>query len=155
MSYFNLIPSCPTCNGVEAKGENDPLENKNKLKNPYLIDKNDFNFSYELTNASFKDFIEVKLECPTEGYNTLFKLDELYKKHDDHVEELIFKSEIKYPYSYRKAMEEMFNNSISSQKYNIDFSRFLLGNYVSEDELHKRPLAKLYRDIAKQLGLIE
>jgi hypothetical protein len=155
MSFYNLIPSCPTCNGFEAKGEKDPLDKDNELINPYLISSDDFKFSFELKNVSSKDFIEIKLIPPTNGYNQLFKLDELYKKHNDHVEELIFKSEIKYPQSYRKVIEDMFNKSNPKWKQNIDFNRFLLGYYVSEDELHKRPLAKLHKDIALQLGLIE
>jgi hypothetical protein len=155
MSYYNLIPSCPTCNGFGAKEEKDPRENNNELINPYLIEDDDFKFSFEIKKVSSEDFIKVKLKTPTVGYNKLFKLNELYEKHNDHVEELILKSEIKYPHSHRKIIKAMFDKSNSNLKHNIDFQRFLLGNYVSDDELHKRPLAKLYKEIAIQLGLIE
>lgn len=154
MSYYNLIPSCPTCNGFGAKEEKDPLDAGNKIINPYLINTDDFKFSFDLQKVSAKDFVRVKLKCPSNGYNELFKLDRLYEKHNDHVEELIFKSEVKYPQSYRENVGKMFMNANSSNKYNIDFQRFLIGNYVKDDELHKRPLAKLYRDIAQQLKLI-
>jgi len=150
MSYYNLIPSCSTCNGFGAKAENDILIPKNKIINPYLINSNNFNFSFQIKQVSSKGFIEVNIKSPTCGYNNLFKLDELYKEHSDHIEELIFKSEIKYPQSYRKVIEDMFSKS----QRNIDFSRFLLGNYTEDENLHKRPLAKLYKDIAIQLNLI-
>jgi len=32
--------------------------------------------------------------------------------------------------------------------------RLIIGNYSELNELHKRPLSKLYRDIAIELGLI-
>jgi hypothetical protein len=31
----------------------------------------------------------------------------------------------------------------------------IIGNFAELDELHKRPLSKLYRDIAIELGLIK
>ena len=35
-----------------------------------------------------------------------------------------------------------------------DWNRFVLGNYDREEDIHKRPLAKLVQDVAKQLGVI-
>lgn len=36
-----------------------------------------------------------------------------------------------------------------------DFNRFLLGNYDSPEDIHRRPLAKLIQDIARQLDIID
>ncbi|MFX8327742.1 hypothetical protein ABTL71_18955, partial [Acinetobacter baumannii] len=45
MSFYNLIPSCQTCNGFGAKEEKDPLTEG--LINPYLLKTTDFSFSYK------------------------------------------------------------------------------------------------------------
>jgi len=39
-------------------------------------------------------------------------------------------------------------------KHINDAGRFILGNYITEIEIHKRPLSKLTIDIAKEFGLI-
>ncbi len=46
LSFYNLIPSCQTCNGYGAKHEFDPFTEG--IKSPYLIDDNDFLFTYFL-----------------------------------------------------------------------------------------------------------
>ena len=35
-----------------------------------------------------------------------------------------------------------------------DVNRFIIGNYDREEDIQKRPLAKLIQDVAKQLGII-
>jgi len=35
-----------------------------------------------------------------------------------------------------------------------DVNRFILGTYDKPEDIHKRPLAKLTQDVAKQLGII-
>lgn len=165
MSYYNLIPSCPGCNGLQVKGETDPLDFNDptdntrvtgqKLINPYLSNIGDFEFSYNLRTPYLlaKNYIDIELKVPHVGYNDIFKLKELYKLHSDHIEELIQKAKLKYPKSYREMLEDQF--SIDSATHNQSlFYRVLIGNYIYDNELHKRPLSKLYRDIALQLGII-
>lgn len=164
ISYYNLIPSCSTCNGLQVKGEKDPLmfDSRNKtqvideiLINPYLINLKDFEFSYSIRTPYVlsKNYIEINLKVLANGYNEIFKLDELYKMHADHVEELIQKARIKHPLSYRKMLDTQFKTNLMNLPKSL-YYRVVVGNYIFDDELHKRPLSKLYRDIALQLGII-
>ena len=163
MSYYNLIPSCSVCNGFGAKEENDPLQFTNAggnysykelLKSPYEIEMDDIKFTFIILSPNlFGNFIKINIQTPTEGYNKFLKLEQLYNKHTDHVEELIFKSKIKYPKSYRNTIEGLFHVEQYPIKTSF-FHRILVGNYIFSNELHKRPLSKLYRDIALQLGII-
>lgn len=161
MSYYNLIPSCPVCNGLGAKEQNDPLLFNGhqvvgyKLVNPYSIQTDNFKFSYSLKTPCIlsEDSIEIQLDAPHTGYKDIFKLEELYNLHTDHVEELILKSQIKYPRSYSILLEKITQQKIAQLPKSMYF-RLLIGNYIHDDELHKRPLSKLYRDIALQLGII-
>lgn len=153
-SFYNLIPCCQTCNGITCKYESDPIITK--IKNPYLLKSNDFEFTFKLTSlprihpTSNNKNIDVKLITLLNGHVDVFKLDKLYEKHADHVLELIVKSKLKYSPKYRNYLSNYTLLKLS--KTEID--RLILGNYSNENELHKRPLSKLYRDIGKKLGLI-
>ncbi len=154
LSYYNLVPSCQTCNGFGAKEEKDP--NDEDLINPYLIEPSDFKFTYETININFlnplidKDSVKVKFLHALDGHLEVFQLEGLYKQHSDHVLELIIKSKVSYSEEYRKYLASY--NGLSFSDKEID--RMILGNYSELEEIHKRPLAKLYQDIGKQLGLI-
>jgi hypothetical protein len=76
----------------------------------------------------------------------LFKLEELYKQHKDIVLELFIKKAY-YPQSY---IEELSKFGFSQD----EIYRYLLCNYSKDDDLHKRPLSKLIKDISQELGLI-
>lgn len=43
-------------------------------------------------------------------------------------------------------MKDQFENQFEGE----EIERFLLGNYIFEDEINKRPLAKLMQDIQKE-----
>lgn len=153
-SFYNLIPSCQTCNGYGGKHYKDTYVTK--ITNPYLIKDGDFKFEYVLKSfatqnpLSGKSSIEINLDTKLQPHLDVFKLDELYKKHSDHALELYIKSRLKYSKKYRAYLNN-YNGLKFSQ---IEIDRLILGNYYKESELHKRPLSMLYRDLGKQLGLI-
>ncbi|MDQ7960501.1 hypothetical protein [Flavobacterium lindanitolerans] len=157
MSFYNLIPSCQTCNGFGAKEEKDPL--KEDLINPYLLKNSDFSFTFEPVSSRIistlldKNSIKVKIIKNVPGHLEVFKLKDLYELHSDHVVELIFKSKIKYSDTYRTYLEKYKDKGLEFSDNEID--RMILGNYATEEEIHKRPLAKLYQDIGRELGLIK
>lgn len=154
VSFYNLIPSCEICNGFGAKGEKDPV--KEDLISPYELKGQEFLFSYKIDNIEFinplSDIKGISLEMPKklDGNDSVFKLKELYEKHSDHVLELILKSKIQYSQQYRDYLKSydqfIFNDN--------EIDRMILGNYTNQEDIHKRPLAKLYQDIGKELGLI-
>lgn len=153
-SFYNLIPSCQTCNGFGGKGSEDTYL-KNAV-NPYLIQNDDFQFGYAIKSLDFmssleqKGSLKVKFNKQKTENNNLFKLSELYEKHEDHVLELIIKSKLKYSEKYRDYLKSYRGLSYT----NSEIDRLIIGNYIELNELHKRPLSKLYRDIGLELGLI-
>ncbi|WP_017258885.1 HNH endonuclease family protein [Pedobacter arcticus] len=156
VSYYNLIPSCQVCNGLDTKNQNDPRAFG--VRNPYEIKHSDFIFRYELKTGNVlntltdPESITLSFSKKINGNLKMFKLQELYDKHRDHVVELIILSKSKYVENYRKYLRQYKKKGLKFSDNEID--RMIMGNYVSEKELHKRPLAKLYHDIGKQLGLI-
>lgn len=152
--YYNLIPSCQTCNGFGGKHDTDTYQAK--LTSPYLFKPDDFKFGFKLNSLarinpiSGKSSVDVYLEKGLTPHIDIFKLDHLYKKHSDHVLELIVKSRLRYSPKYRTYLSHYKGLKFSQ----IEIDRLILGNYSKESELHKRPLSILYKDVAKKLGLI-
>ncbi len=152
-SYFNLIPSCPTCNGFGAKEAKDTFY-LYPISNPYTIKPIDFQFSISPQNINFinveskhYNFNDFEIELYGNKANlNIFHLEELYKQHKDIVLELLIKKAY-YPKSY---IEELAGFGFSED----EIYRYLLGNYKKDEDLHKRPLSKLIKDISQELGLI-
>ena len=132
-SFYNLIPSCQTCNGFGGKGSEDTF--KRKVTSPYLIAHTDFLFSYKpismgyINPISSKGSIEVTLRSKHGQNVNLFKLDKLYNKHEDHVLELIVKSQLEYSDEYRKYLNEY--DGLSFSKEEIDRMNSLLSATIT------------------------
>lgn len=149
MSFYNLIPSCPICNHTKSS------KSAENLINPYDIKDDDFCFTYKPTDISFSqiesqkyDMDSFEIEFKKNNKNIeIFKLDELYKQHKDIVVDLLMKKAY-YPKSY---IEELENNFGFTKD---EIYRYLLNNYKKDEDLHKRPLSKLIKDISEELKLI-
>ncbi len=153
INYYNLIPSCSTCN--KLKSADDSLE----LLHPYDDYVNNINITYWLNDMKFynvksiKDItfeseksIEIEIENMPDSNKKIFQLERLYQEHTDIVVELILRH-LNYPQSY---IEEL-----SSFGYNKEeIYRFIFSNYLNEENLSKRPLSKLTKDIAEELNLL-
>jgi len=148
MSFYNLIPSCSICNHTKSD------KVKEDLENPYDIEPNSYHFTYIPQSVEFSvvekekyDFDSFEIEINGNESNIeLFKLRELYKQHKDIVLELLIKKAY-YPQSYI--------NELSKFGFSQDeIYRYLFSNYNQYEDLHKRPLSKLVRDISEELGLI-
>jgi hypothetical protein len=154
VTFYNLIPSCSICNGQGGKHDKDPIQEA--LISPYMLDSDDFKFKFQLATAnlaSLQDTGAIELDIDTQhtGNTRVFKLKELYQKHTDHIAELIYRAELLYT-------EEYQNYLLAYEKLDIDkeeINRLIIGNYTEKKDLHKRPLAKMYRDISIDLGLIQ
>lgn len=166
LSFFNLIPSCYTCNSSLKNQKKITLD---KYLHPFYESMFDvLNFSINITSVDFvngikKDFdinlkpskkcLDSDLISKAEANSKLFKLKELYEGHKDYAAEIIKRS---YYYDNTK-IDELFNFRTSNGKNlfesRIEVIEFALGNFISEKNLGKRPLAKFTRDIAYDLGL--
>lgn len=155
LSLFNLVPSCYICNsklkGSKTIGDVSPssdtfdFHEKVKFKTYFstnndklLIEKQDDVEVYLKEYASeptYKDYIEV------------FRLNERYRFHRYRVIEMIDKRK-RYPDSRIQELAQLTGQTPMQVK------KDLFGEYLYDDDLSKRPLSKLTRDIAEELGLI-
>ena len=151
MSYFNLIPSCQTCN--HTKSNNIDLN----MINPYSKYKieNEINFSINIEKVNFLDIkkdkyhfdsFNIKINSQNNKNIDMFKLEKLYEQHKDVVVDLLIKSKY-YPSKYISYLKRYgFSED--------EIYRYLFNNFLKDKDLHKRPLSKLIRDIAIELQLI-
>ena len=160
-SFYNLIPSCSACNHMKSDDDSYKDEKDGNLVHPYNVKDGDFTFSYTFDNLDilksideknikFEDEqkIKITLDRKYEKNNDYFQLETIYQNHKDIVIELILK-EINYPKSY---IDELIKNGFGTEE---EIYRFIFSNYLKIDDLHKRPLSKLTRDIVEELGILE
>ena len=146
LSFYNLIPSCSVCNGTTAKGNKDSFNDN--LKNPYEIKKDDFKFKLDITSPSKFD---ITLGKKIDSNNDYFKLENFYEYHDDIAHELY----IKFKQENTKEHFNSLKKSLSGIGFDEDeIHRFLTCGYLKDEDLHKRPLSKLIKDISEELGIL-
>ena len=154
LSLYNLIPSCYICN-TKVKGIH-PIETlspssehfdfKNKVKFKTFIQNSNLQIDSEEDFALLlkEDFSDIY-----EQYIDILELNGRYEYHKYKVIEMINKRKA-YPDSRIKELAAL------TQKTHEEVKQDLFGTYLYDaDDLHKRPLSKLTRDIAKELGLID
>jgi len=161
ISFYNLVPSCKICNHI--KSDNDDNAYINPYDDRFDMNKN-MKFSMEIDNIKFYYSIHgFKLDCKiatTLNQNEKnriqnnikdFKLDDLYQNHKDIVLELIQK-QIVYSDSYIKELMKNYEGTLF--KNEEDLMRFITCSYINDEDINKRPLSKLIKDISEELGLI-
>jgi len=156
-SFYNLIPSCATCNLMKS----DKDSYSDKLISPYEMKKDTFKFSYDLNSVDILNIefsekydhkheksINIIFDKKNETNEKYFELEKLYnQEHRNVVIELLVKKAY-YPQSY---INELSNFGFSQD----EVYRYLFSNYNQDDDLHKRPLSKLVQDISEELGLLK
>ncbi|MDD2789380.1 MAG: hypothetical protein PHU40_01815 [Sulfurimonas sp.] len=164
VSFFNLIPSCTICNSKFKHTKNfytnqhlhpyeDDFNKKAKFTHFFNV-ANDENKHYSILS---KQRINLDLkrvndsDMKTKNTIETFRLKELYNEHKDIVLELIQKAEI-YNDSYIDELMQKYEGTLFKNRE--DLMRLITCGYVSDEDLHKRPLSKLIKDISEELGLV-
>lgn len=148
LSFYNLVPSCPTCNQIKSEQEIEI--------HPYM---DEFGSKYRFIAATVagdevndwvlgKENITIKFSSRNKNIERL-GLAELYSEHIDYVKEIIDKC-LAYNESYYDSLINSFRG-LGTREEEID--RIIWGNYIETTEQKKRPLSKLTRDILEQLGI--
>lgn len=158
ISLFNLYPSCASCNGNKS---NDVVifelytNDRDKLRtSPFVFRLDPGSKAKYLTSRDPEDIKynfedRCKNNVPS-AFGKKFHIDAVYATQVDLVEEILLKSQM-YDETYRKTLSNNFSKLGIS---NVSIERIILGNYVKEIEIHKRPLAKFMQDLAIELKLI-
>jgi hypothetical protein len=158
ISLFNLYPVCGNCNNCKGISDLNFILYSNQKKN--IVSP----FKFQLTNGVVAQYLlsrklgdikftfqEPLVTSPFKTFQDIFDVRGIYNTQKDLAEELILKAEI-YTQQYRATLKKQYPKLFTNAGI---FNRLLLGNYSSEKDIHKRPMAKFTIDIAKQIGLIK
>lgn len=151
LSFYNLIPSCNICNSGSKGSKIFDIE---EYFHPYKIN-NDFKYTFSYEH---KDYSKFKFKVKTDNAFSkrsieAFKLEEIYKMHED---EIIDLRTIKDRYSpaYLDSLKTILKGSYASSFSDSEIYRLAFGVHLEEYKFDRRPLSKMKRDILKELGII-
>lgn len=159
VSKYNLVPCCPTCNGIGGKYTDDVaitgVANPFALKNSHgMMFKIDVGDSGLMAMSKLEKDIKIIINYPVgsvmdKNVNT-FNLQMLYDCHKDYAAELYKIHLFRQTQAYRnfiKALTEDTSSGICQE----DVYRIMTGTYEDEKDFNKRPLAKFSNDILEDL----
>jgi hypothetical protein len=162
LSFYNLIPSCATCNQRLKRDREMSLATH---VHPYAEDL-DRMIRFDVPIKKVAQFykkdvaIDLSLVQPrgvadadfkrAEETCKFFKLHELYETHKDYARELMQKGLV-YSESQVQELWDTYRDDVFQSKAEV--VQMIMGNYVQSTDIHKRPLAKLTKDLAEQFDL--
>lgn len=150
LSFYNLIPSCYICNSKFKGNET----HEGKIIHPY---KDDFNEKAEFLVKLKIDDDNIKFDIDLKTYDEKskasvdrFKLDEIYKEHNDIAKEIWDKAQ----YYNESRIDELYDEFYQKLGYTKeDVKNMVFCNYLHKDDINKRNHSKLTQDILKQFDL--
>lgn len=158
VSLYNLIPACSVCNSAGAKGQRDTLLGYYSTHSPHETEDSEFRFNYKLLSPAIikgskrltGNDVQILLDSKNEVYDKLFHITSLYEQHVDHIVDLLYKRKFVYNNETLEFLRRLTGKNL--KRSTLD--RFIVGAYVEVNNYHKRPLSKLYTEIAKEIELI-
>lgn len=173
LSFYNLIPSCQSCNHIKGEGNtivkqilnidsNKNLTDKetlkiqewweenalNHLNHPY-IKSNDFKFTW-FYGDSLND-TKVVFRAENEQTNNTLEFNKIQKIYNAHSnKELKDLLDLRYKYS-DNYIDILINKTFKGVMSKEEIYRMVFGIETKEEEYHKRPFSKFKHDIIEEL----
>lgn len=154
ISFYNLVPSCPSCNKKKKEQIFDFHPYLGSLNGSAIMPVfkiNDSKVLYDANNNPilFPDKPEIIIENPNTNINGLAMAD-LYHHHSDYAKEILDKILAYNASSYGPLIKEFQGMGRTSE----EIDRLIWGNFIDDAHQVDRPLSKLTHDILKQFGII-
>lgn len=152
LCFYNLIPSCKTCNHIKSD------EIYDELLNPY---DNKLEYDTFLFSAKPVEYAKFKLELKAKDknfagsakvLNEKLQLKDLYDYHSYIPNELYMKSVLLNESYLSQLKTDLQNLGLTNS---ADIKRLILGNYGDDTDLLKKTLSKVTKDCAIQFGLLQ
>lgn len=147
LSFYNLIPSCSSCNHQKL----DSVVTAD-FAHPYTFNEHNqkftFSFNYISLNEDFS--IKCRVDENSKMDNTLksFKIEQIYNAHSQ--KELKDLLELRYKYS-ENYIDLLINKTFEGLMSKEEIHRMIFGIEIREEDFHKRPFSKFKHDILKEL----
>ena len=155
LSFYNLIPSCHTCNSA-VKGTS--VFSLSTHINPYLQNNAnpDIRFRPTIQSAAPTYGVVIERKTPSKEDNTIkaFALDEIYRVHGGlEVNDLMM---FNYAYSdgYLRILFDEILDKYCSVMTKAEIYKMLFGTEMDPKKYSERPLSKMKHDILKYLHIV-
>ncbi|WP_152971471.1 hypothetical protein [Lacinutrix algicola] len=154
LSFFNLIPSCSTCNSNIKHGKEFSL---NSHIHPYIdnvVDGFEFSYSYK-SDPYYKNGLKVDVNVHSDrflkNFLTDLEIEEVYNSHTDILYDLLYTKQA-YSDRYLTILEDNILKGFHLSRK--DIYRLVFGVYMENKNFEKRPFSKFKKDILSELGII-
>lgn len=157
LSYFNLLPVCPTCNLSSCKGEYDPMINIGsrpfRIVYPYEYDDKKVEFKITLNGSNYYQDSNYDVSIDYHGDTKLanasknvMKLDEFYKLHNREV------GDIYRQFMLLKSKVRLYYKKYELSRFAFSPSPLLFFGYdFNEENSQKEILYKLKKEAYEQI----
>jgi hypothetical protein len=154
LSFFNLIPSCSTCNSNIKHGKEFTLDTH---IHPYIddvLDGFDFSYSYK-SDPFYKKGLKIDINIQSDIFLKNFlqdlEIEEVYNSHSDILFDLI-KTKQAYSDRYLSILENNILKGFKLSKKEI--YSLVFGVHLEKENFEKRPFSKFKKDIITKLNII-
>lgn len=152
LSFYNLIPSCHSCNHIKHNNAPDGgWENALlNINHPYIDDK-DSSYSFSYFYKSFSQ-PEVVIKSKNEKAKKTIEFNKINKIYENHSNrELNDLLDLRYKYS-QNYLDTLLNKTFKELSISKEEAyRLIFGIEIKEAEYHKRPFSKFKKDIIDEL----
>ena len=153
LSFYNLIPSCKTCNYFKLDGKKAYYN----LHDNSLTDSEILKFSVQIMGADFMDNekdLKLCYDVHSKYWDTFedLQLKELYDRHIDQVQDLL-KKEVLYKTEYIDQLVTDYEGKLFKNREEL-ISLLLSGN-IQPEKLSLKPFSKLTKDIWEQISALK
>ncbi|WP_053977210.1 hypothetical protein [Mangrovimonas xylaniphaga] len=151
LSFYNLIPSCGTCNGIKASVKLDLDDHLHPYVHSNISNAYQFSFLPKTNKENYIVFKNNNSMFNTKGIDTVnaLNLPLIYKGHSDKELQDLIDLRYKYSDNYLNILLENTFKGINISKE--ERYRLIFGIEIEEDNYHKRIFSKFKRDIINQL----
>ncbi|MDR7210507.1 HNH endonuclease domain-containing protein [Flavobacterium piscis] len=158
VSLINLVPACFKCNHNKSDR---PIkfdfycETLPKNEYTFNLDKSSvINFFNSFNNNDLKIIFNdpYRITHKKTSIDNNFHINKIYNEHKDIAEEIIIKSYI-YNNSYLDDLKKFYAEKLPHSK--VPFERLISGNYMTENDILLRPMAKFTQDLYKEIKLLK
>lgn len=154
LSFYNLVPSCHTCNHLKLEKElemNPHFSSFEDKGSRFVIKRKGLNENYDPKEDCWMfdpNHAEVKITNPCNNVDEL-GLEEQYNMHTDVIADIITKAQA-YNLTYYESLIESYKGLGKTPE---DIYRFIWGGYYNPTDFGKRPLSKFTKDILNEIGI--
>lgn len=159
VTFFNFLPSCPTCNhGKKAEktgfelytNDRNQLHPFHLLSMPHLyLRKRRLDPKYINIRLVASDTTDPALCNLADSHQRDFNINDTYSVVKDVAEETIWRCK-----AFDETYKELFLRNFPELYDKDALHRFVFGAYSDDSNVHQRPLTKLIRDIEKDMGVV-